>query len=139
MTLIYDDKGYIIRCVELQDTGRVYYRGMKDAYANEKDAIPQSHTYTLSGVKRAIANPRKMYPAEEFSIERLSAYYPEEMFPQSKSTKRKHLAASIDNALMRLDELWNGNNFDNGDKMRINEVRRTLMNAKEQLIGSGKG
>ena len=38
--MIYDDKGYVIRCVELQGTGHVYYRGMKDAYANEKDAIP---------------------------------------------------------------------------------------------------
>ena len=137
--MIYDDKGYVIRCVELMDTGRVYYRGMNNAYANEKDAIPQSHTYTLSGVKRAIANLRKMYPAEEYSIERLSVYYPEILFLQSKSTKRKNLSDSIDNALMRLDELWNGNNFDNGDKMRINEVRRTLMNAKERLIGSGKG
>ena len=137
--MIYDDKGYVIRCVESMDTGRVYYRGMKDAYANEKDAIPQSHTYTLSGVKRAIANLRKMYPAWEYSIERLSVYYPEILFLQSKSTKRKNLSDSIDNALMRLDELWNGNNFDNGDKMRINEVRRKLMNAKERLIGSGKG
>ena len=137
--MIYDDKGYVIRCVELMDTGCVYYRGMKDAYANEKDAIPQSHTYTLSGVKRAIANLRKMYPAWEYSIERLSVYYPEILVLQSKSTKRKNLSDSIDNALMRLDELWNGNNFDNGDKMRINEVRRTLMNAKERLIGSGKG
>ena len=31
MTVIYDDKGYVIRCVELQDTGRVYYRG-KETY-----------------------------------------------------------------------------------------------------------
>lgn len=30
--MIYDDKGCVIRCVELMDTGRVYYRGMKDAY-----------------------------------------------------------------------------------------------------------
>lgn len=133
--MIYDDKGYVIRCVELDGTGRVYYRGMKDAYANEKDAIPQSHTYTISGVKRAAANLRKMYPAEDFSIERLSAYYPDELFRQAKSGK--NLSASIDNALMRLDELWNGNDFDNGDKMRINEVRRTLMNAKEQLVGRG--
>ena len=80
-----------------------------------------------------------MYPDGEYSIERLSVYYPEILFLQSKSTKRKNLSDSIDNALMRLDELWNGNNFDNGDKMRINEVRRTLMNAKERLIGSGKG
>ena len=29
--MTYDDKGYVIRCVELMDTGRVYYRGMKDA------------------------------------------------------------------------------------------------------------
>ena len=137
--MIYDDKGYVIRCVELMDTGRFYYRCMKDAYANEKDAIPQSHSYTLSCVKRAIANLRKMYPAGEYSIERLSVYYPEILFLQSKSTKRKNLSDSIDNALMRLDELWNGNNFDNGDKMRINEVRRTLMNAKGRLIGSGKG
>ena len=55
--MIYDDKGYVIRCVELMDTGRVYYRGMKDAYANEKDAIPQSHTYTLSGVKTSNRQP----------------------------------------------------------------------------------
>ena len=53
--MIYDDKGYVIRCVELMDTGRVYYRGMKDAYANEKDAIPQSHTYT----RRTLMNAKE--------------------------------------------------------------------------------
>ena len=123
--MIYDDKGYVIRCVELMDTGRVYYRGMKDAYANEKDAIPQSHTYTISGVKRAVTNLRKMYPDVEFSIERLSVYYHTELFSQPRSVKKKNLIASIDNAMVRLDELWNGNDFDNGDKMRINEVRHT--------------
>ena len=136
--MIYDDKGYVIRNVELMDTGHVFYRGMKDTYANEKDAIPQSRTYTLSGVKRAVANLRKLYPDTEFSIERQSAYYPEELLPQSKSNKNKNLASSINHAMVRLDELWDGNDFDNGDKMRINEVRRTLMYAKEQVIGVRK-
>ena len=54
---------------------------------------------------------------------------------EQKATE-KNLAPSIDKALTRLDELWEGK--DNGDKMRINEVRRVLMNVKEQLISKGE-
>ena len=41
---------------------------------------------------------------------------------------------AIEHAMVRLDELWNGNDFDNGDKMRINEVRRVLNALKEDLL-----
>ena len=76
-----------------------------------------------------------MYPDEQYCIERLSIYYPEPLFDEQKATE-KNLAPSIDKALTRLDELWEGK--DNGDKMRINEVRRVLMNVKEQLIRKGE-
>ena len=131
----YSDYGFVIRCVELADTGRVFYRGRKGAYTREKDAIPPSQTYNFSGAKRAIANLRKMYPDEQYCIKRLSIYYPEPLFDEQKATE-KNLAPSIDKALTRLDELWEGK--DNGDKMRINEVRRVLMNVKEQLIRKGE-
>jgi len=128
----YDQYGYLIRCVELMFTGRVYYRGTKDAYANEKDAIPPSHTYTLPGARRAVSNLRRMYPNEEYCIERQSAYYPDDLSP--KPSKKKDMIEGIDHAMTRLDELWNGNNFDNGDKMRINEVRNALTKVKEHLL-----
>ena len=37
-------------------------------------------------------------------------------------------------AMVRLDELWEGNDFHRGDKMRINEVRAVLKRIKEQLL-----
>ena len=37
-------------------------------------------------------------------------------------------------AMVRLDELWEGNDFPRGDKMRINEVRAVLKRIKEQLL-----
>ena len=37
-------------------------------------------------------------------------------------------------AMVRLDELWEGNDFHRGDKMRINEVRAALRRIKEKLI-----
>ena len=37
-------------------------------------------------------------------------------------------------AMVRLDELWEGNDFQRGDKMRINEVRAVLKRIKEQLL-----
>ena len=36
--------------------------------------------------------------------------------------------------MVRLDELWEGNDFPRGDKMRINEVRAVLKRIKEQLL-----
>ena len=36
--------------------------------------------------------------------------------------------------MVRLDELWEGNDFHRGDKMRINEVRATLKCIKDKLI-----
>ena len=36
--------------------------------------------------------------------------------------------------MVRLDELWEGNDFDRGDKMRINEVRAVLKRIKEKLL-----
>ncbi len=37
--------------------------------------------------------------------------------------------------MVRLDELWKGNDFHRGDKMRINEVRAALKRIKEKLLG----
>ena len=37
-------------------------------------------------------------------------------------------------AMIRLDELWEENDFHRGDKMRINEVRAALKRIKEKLL-----
>lgn len=41
----------------------------------------------------------------------------------------------IEEAMRRLDELCYGNEFDRGDKMRINVVRHTLTKITEELLG----
>lgn len=70
----YDDKGYVIRCVD-KISGKVLYRGSHQKYSHEKDALMPNDTYTISGVKRALANLERMYPDDSFySIERLSRY-----------------------------------------------------------------
>ena len=55
----YSDYGFVIRCVELADTGRVFYRGRKGAYTREKDAIPLSQTFR--------GETRNRQPAEDVS------------------------------------------------------------------------
>lgn len=40
--------------------------------------------------------------------------------------------------MVRLDELRDGNDFHNGDKMRINEVRSVLKSIKATLLKQGQ-
>ena len=51
---------------------------------------------------------------------------------QETGRNETDLRSSIDHAMLRLDELWNGNDFDNGDKMRINDVRAVLRKIREE-------
>ena len=48
--------------------------------------------------------------------------------------ERQIICQYVEKAMTRLDELWNGNNFNNGDKMRINEVRFVLRELKEKIL-----
>ena len=134
----YYDKGYVIRCVDPYN-GRVFYRGPKERYVTEKDALMPNETYTISGAKRAKANLERMYPDVSFySIERLSCYYLNYSDREKKDDYRSDIYKGIAHAMKRLDELWNGNDFDNGDKMRINEVRSDLRMIKTILLQSEK-
>jgi len=40
----------------------------------------------------------------------------------------------IEHAMNRLDGLWDGNDFDKGDKMRVNQVRYDLRMIKTILL-----
>ena len=132
--ITYDDKGYVIRSVD-PFSGEVLYRGLRGLYSYEKDALHPADTYTLSGAKRALANLQKMYPDKEFiSIERLSCYYVNDSEQEKPSDSRREIYDAIRHAMNRLDELWDGNDFDNGDKMRINEVRADLRRIKSLLL-----
>lgn len=71
--MVFDDKGYVIRCVD-QFSGRVAYKG-RHIYTLEKDALMPNETFTISGAKRSLANLERMYPDQFYSIERLSCYY----------------------------------------------------------------
>ena len=133
-----DDKGYVIRCVD-KFSGRVLYRGSHQKYSHQKDALMPNDTYTISGAKRALANLERMYPdADFYSIERLSCYYFDFEEPRKEDDYRKKIYDRITHSMNRLDELWEGNNFDNGDKMRINEVRSDLRMIKSILLEQEK-
>ena len=91
-------------------------------------------TYTLSGAKRALSNMRRLCfdpDRYQYSIERLDECYLQHFSDVEKNIYRQHQL--IEKAKIRLDELWEGNNFDNGDKMRINEIRSILRMLKEAL------
>ena len=134
----YDDKGYVIRCVD-KISGKVLYRGSHQKYSHEKDALMPNDTYTISGVKRALANLERMYPDDSFySIERLSRYNYDFEERQPEGDYRQGIYNRIEHAMKRLDELWDGNDFDNGDKMRINEVRSDLRMIKAVLLEQGE-
>ena len=45
--MLSDEYGYVIRCVDLEGSGKVVYRGAKESYCNVIDAFPLSETYTL--------------------------------------------------------------------------------------------
>lgn len=130
----FDDKGYVIRCMDQFD-GRVIYRGSHQKWSVEKDALMPNDTYTLSGAKKALANLQRMYPDSSFySIERLSCYYIEIEDSRKITDSRQKIYEKISHAMTRLDELWAGNDFDRGDKMRINEVRADLRGIKTILL-----
>ena len=130
-----DNKGYVIRCVN-RDTGRVTYRGSHKKYTRQKDALSPKDTYTFTGAKKALLNLERLYPDGSFySIEKLSCYYDDfDSATLDKKDYREEIFADIDHAMVRLDELWEGNDFHRGDKMRINEVRAVLKRIKEKLL-----
>lgn len=131
-------KGYVIRCHDLLD-GRTYYRGRKGVFARKKEGITMGDTYTLTGAKKALANERRGTGDTDqfqYSIERLDecCFSFGEADAESRERREKEqIRDSVENAMRRLDELWNGNDFHSGDKMRINEVRKTLRLLKEKL------
>ncbi len=130
-----DNKGYVIRRFD-RDTGRVTYRGNHQKFSRQKDALRPEDTYTFTGAKKALLNLERLYPDGGFySIEKLSCYYDdfESDTPDNKDYREK-IFDDIDHAMDRLDELWEGNDFHRGDKMRINEVRAVLKRIKEKLI-----
>ena len=130
-----DDKGYVIRCVN-RDTGRVHYRGSHSKYTRQKDTLSPKDTYTFTGAKKALSNLERLHPDGSFySIEKLSCYYDDfDSDTPDKKDYREEIFADIDHAMVRLDELWEGNDFHRGDKMRINEVRAVLKRIKERLL-----
>ena len=102
-----------------------------------KDALMPNDTYTISGAKRALANLQNMTSKKapisfSYSIERLSCYFLP--FPEKEGVPNQRIYDQIFNARTRLDELWDGNDFDSGDKMRINEIRNALRYIKDALL-----
>ena len=130
-----DNKGYVIRRFD-RNTGRVTYRGNHQKFSRQKDALRPEDTYTFTGAKKALLNLERLYPDGSFySIERLSCYYDDfDSDTPDKKDYREKIFADIDHAMVRLDELWEGNDFHRGDKMRINEVRAVLKRIKERLL-----
>lgn len=130
-----DSKGYVIRCVN-QFSGRVLFRGNKRKYTREKDSLRPEETYTYTGAKKALKNLERLYPEGEFySIEKLSSYYDNfDSDTQDTEDYREKIYADIEHAMVRLDELCDGNDFHRGDIMRINEVRAVLKRIKEKLL-----
>ncbi len=133
-------EGYVVRSVDCF-TGRVMYQGKKEVISYEKDAIRMKDTYTLSGAKAVKSAYERKYPDYFFSIEKLSCcYYKNGMAGDKDEDKQKdRMLKSIEEAMRRLDELWDGNDFDLGDKMRINVVRGTLNEIKEELLSEWWG
>ena len=119
--MIYNETGYVIREHDLF-SGRTYYKGKKE-YTKTKNGISMRDTYTLKGAKTAITNINlrsRGSDTTQYSIERLDECYPE------SNEKNSQYDKDFKHAIKRLDELIDGNDFDNGDKMRINEVKGIL-------------
>ena len=134
--MVFDDKGYVIRCVD-SFTGSVIYRGCHQKRSFEKDALMPNETYTISGAKKALANRQRMFPDSWFySIERLSCYYVDFDTSRKVPNRQNVIYEKISHAMAQLDELWDKNNFDRGDKMRINKVRADLREIKTILLSS---
>lgn len=129
------ERCYVIRCHDLWD-GSTVYRGNKGVFAKEKTGLIVGDTYTLSGAKRALSNIRRLCfdpDRYQYSIERLEEFYIDAGGHSAKEKKSQEICCSIEKAMTRLDELCDENNFHNGDKMRINEVRVVLRFLKEKL------
>lgn len=64
-----DEYGYVIRCVDLEGSGTVTYRGMNETIGKSKETVPNRKTYTLTGARRAVTGLRNRYPSMDFCIE----------------------------------------------------------------------
>lgn len=84
--------------------------------------------------------PVQMHPEDElYSIERLSCYYIDFDEQRKTTDPKQKIYDKIGHAMKRLDELWDGNDFDNGDTMRINEVHADLRYIKTILLEQEEG
>lgn len=129
-----EDKGYVIRSVD-SFSGRVTYQGKREVISEKKDSIRMKDTFTLKGARVTLGNFERKYPDYFFSIERLSCcYFQDKEIAVDKNKERDSMLQDIEEAMRRLDELWDGNDFDRGDKMRINVVRNTLKSITEELL-----
>ena len=81
---------------------------------------------------------RGLCPGVFDCIERLGECYLNFEVTRDNDDELKRLYSEINRAVYYLDELWDGNDFDNGDKMRINKVRSVLRSVKEFLIREQK-
>ena len=130
----FDDKGYVIRCVD-NFSGSVIYRGCNQKHSFEKDALMPNETYTISGAKKALANLQRMCPDSWFySIERLSCYYIDFDTSRKVPNRQNVIYEKISHAMAQLDEFWDKHDLDRGDKMRINKVRADLREIKTILL-----
>ena len=130
----YYDRGYVVRMTN-SVTGEVRYQGRKSKIVIEKDVLRPEDTFTLRYAKSSLANLARIYKDHYFlSIDRLSEYYSSfEEYQKPRGLEREMLQ-SIEHAHVRLDELLKGNDFHNGDKMRINEIRGDLNRIKENIL-----
>lgn len=135
ITTINFDKGYVIKYVD-EFTGKAMYHGANHKMSPVKDSIREKDTYTRAGAMKALDNYLRIHPDSGFySIDKISSHFcncDEATMPTND--KKMHIISDIDDALNRLDELWDNNDFHKGDKMRINEVRSTLSRVKGYLI-----
>ncbi len=132
-------KGYVIREHDLID-GRTVFIGRKNILSHNKESLTMGDTYTLSGAKRAVANKRRTVRNSDdyqYSIEQLEECYfgYGAVYAQEREKReRMEICGDVENAMNRLDELCERYEFNNMDKMRINEVRRTLRKLKGLLV-----
>ena len=137
LELCYSDNGYVIRIHDLND-GKTYYKG-RTKYFPAKSGITMRDTYTFKGAKVAATNLRNNYSnndSMQYSVERLAECY---IRYDEKSQNDKQYQESLQHAMKRLDELWDKHALDNGDKMRINEVKSILQDFFIALTEKNKG
>ena len=127
------ERGYVIRCHNLFN-GKTAFRGRNMEYYEAKDVMRMEDTYTLTGAKKALANYKRISQDDDYqySLERLEECYIR--FDRPERGKYSQLIKMIDAAAKRCDELVNGNDFHNIDKMRINEIKRILYLCKEEFL-----